>query len=51
MNYKRIASMIAQKHDRKNNKILHWIRRRLSYSLPHSAIMPKRSIHHPATSI
>jgi len=53
MDYKRIASMIAQKHDRTNNKTLHWIRHKLSYSLLHSAIMCLRgarsSFHHPAT--
>ena len=50
----RIASMIAQKHDRIYSKTLHWIRRKLSYSLLHSAIMclkgARSSIHHPATS-
>jgi len=54
MDYKRITSMIAQKHDRTNKKTLYWIRRKLSYSLLHSAIMCLRaarsSVHHPATS-
>ena len=37
--YKRVASTIAQKHDKTYSKILHWIRCKLSYSLLRSAIM------------
>ena len=52
--YKRIASMIAQKHDKTYSKTLHWIRCKLSYSLLRSATMCLRgarsSIHHPAVS-
>ena len=51
--YKRIASMIAQKH-KTYSKTLHWIRCKLSYSLLRSATMCLRgarsSIHHPAVS-
>ena len=49
--YKRIASMIAQKHDKTYSKTLHC---KLSYSLLCSAIMcireARSSIHHTATS-
>ena len=37
--YKRLASMIAQKHDKTYSKTLHWIRCKLNYSLLRSAIM------------
>ena len=54
MVYKRISSMIAQKHDKTYSKTLHCIRCKLSYSLLCSAIMCLRgarsSIHHPTTS-
>ncbi len=53
--YKRIASMTAQKQDKPNSKIIHWIRYKLSYSLLRSATMCLRgvrsSIHHPIASI
>lgn len=53
--YKRIASMIAKKHDKRYSKTLHWIRCKLSYSLLCSATMcirgARSSIHNPAVSI
>ena len=52
--YKRIASMIAQKHDKTYSKTLHWMRCKLSYSLLRSAIMCLRgarsSLHQPTAS-
>jgi len=50
VDYKRIASMIAQKHDRTSNKTLHWIRRKLSYLAIMRLRGARSSIHHPATS-
>ena len=52
--YKRIASMIAEKHKKTYSKTLHWIRCKLSYSLLRSAVMCLRgersSTHQPAVS-
>ena len=51
--YKRISSMIAQKHDKTYSKTLHCIRWKLSYWLLRSAIMCLRRarsiIHHPTS--
>ncbi len=50
--YKRIASMISEKHDKTYSKTLHWIRCKLNFSLLRSAIMCIRGarsrIHRPA---
>ena len=52
--YKRIASMIAEKHKKTHSKTLHWIRCKMSYSLLRSAIMCLRgersSTHQPTVS-
>ena len=47
--YKRIASMIAEKHNKPYSKTIHWIRCRLNFSLLRSSIMclrGSRSAHH-----
>ena len=50
--YKRIASMIAEKHNKPYSKTIHWIRCRLNFSLLRSSIMCLRgsrsAYHHPA---
>ena len=50
--YKRIASMIAEKHNKPYSKTIHWIRCRLNFSLLRSSIMCLRGSrsahHHPA---
>ena len=50
--YKRIASMIAEKHSKPYSRTMHWIRCRLNFSLLRSAIMSLRgsrsALHHPA---
>ena len=52
--YKRIASMIASKHEKPYSKTVHWIRGRLSFSLLRSAIMclhgSTSALHRPDTS-
>ena len=53
MVYKRIASMIAEKHEKPYRKVIHWIRCRLSFPLLRSAIMcicGTRSIYHNPAS-
>ena len=49
--YKRLAAMIAEKHEKPYSKTMQWIRSRLCFSLLHSAIMCLRgsrsSRHHP----
>ena len=53
--YKRLASMIAKKHNKTYSKTIHWLRCRLSFSLLRSAIMCLRgsrsSLHHPELSL
>ncbi len=53
--YKRLASMIADKHQKAYSKAMNWLRCRLSFSLLRSAIMCLRgsrsSHHHPICSI
>ncbi len=47
--YKRIASIIAEKHNKHYSKTVHWIRCRLNFSLLRSSIMclrGSRSAHH-----
>ena len=47
--YKRIASMIADKHNKPYSKTIHWIRCRLNFSLLRSSILclrGSRSAHH-----
>ena len=50
--YKRIASMIAEKHNKPYSKTIHWIRCRLNFSLLRSSIMCLRgsrsASHRPA---
>ena len=52
--YKRIASMIASKHNKTYSKTIHWLRCRLSFSLIRSAIMCLRgsrsTLHHPGVN-
>ena len=52
--YKRIASLIAEKHAKPHSKTINWKRCRLSYSLLRSAIMCLRgsrsSRHRPISS-
>lgn len=53
--YKRLASMIADKHKKAYSKTMNWLRCRLSFSLLRSAIMCLRgsrsSLHHPICSV
>ena len=53
--YKRLASMIANKHNKTYSKTIHWLRCRLSFSLLRSAIMCLRgsrsSLHHPEINL
>ena len=53
--YKRLASMIAKKHNKTYSKTIHWLRCRLSFSLLRSAVMCLRgsrsSLHHPELSL
>lgn len=53
--YKRIASLIASKHNKTYSKTIHWLRCRLSFSLLRSAIMclcgSRSSLHHPETHL
>ena len=50
--YKRLASLIAEKHDTSYHRTIHWLRCRMSFSLLRSAIMYLRgsrsTINHPA---
>ncbi len=50
--YKRISSMIAEKHNKPYSKTMNWIRCRLNFSLLRSAIMclhgSRSAFHHPA---
>ena len=50
--YKRLASLIAEKHDTSYHRTIHWLRCRLSFSLLRSAIMCLRgsrsTVNHPA---
>jgi len=52
--YKRIASLIADKHNKPYSKTMNWLRCRLSFSLLRSAVMCLRgsrsSLHHPISS-
>ena len=52
--YKRIASLIAEKHGKPYRKTINWLRCRLSFSLLRSAIMRLRgsrsSLHNPINS-
>ena len=53
--YKRIASLIADKHGKPYSKTINWLRCRLSFSLLRSAIMCLRgsrsSFHNPINSL
>ena len=53
--YKRLASLIATKHNKTYSKTIHWLRCRLNFSLLRSAIMCLRgsrsSLHHPETHL
>ena len=50
--YKRIATLIVEKHDKLYSKTLCWLRCRLSFSLLQSSVMclqgSRSVIHHPA---
>ena len=50
--YKRLASLIAEKHDTSYHRTIHWLRCNLSFSLLRSAIMCLRgsrsTVNHPA---
>jgi len=52
--YKRIASLIADKHNKPYSKTMNWLRCRLSFSLLRSAVMclhgSRSSLHHPISS-
>ena len=52
--YKRLTSMIAEKHKKGYSKTMNWLRCKLSFSLLRSAIMCLRgsrsSLHHPICS-
>jgi hypothetical protein len=52
--YKRIASMIAEKHGKRYSKTINWLRCRLSFSLLRSAIMflrgSRSSLHNTINS-
>ena len=53
--YKRVASLIAEKHNKPYSRTLHWIRCRLNFSLLRSAIMCLRgarsSIYSPSPAV
>ena len=53
--YKRIASLIADKHNKPYSKTINWLRCKLSFPLVRSAVMclhgSRSSLHHPINSL
>ena len=52
--YKRISSLIVDKHNKPYSKTMNWLRCKLSFSLLRSAVMclygSRSSLHHPINS-